>query len=173
MNKVREQGAVWVRDVLVNGLLASGIVPRFVRWRLLRLVGVRAEKSAVCAGLWLGTRRLEIGRESFINYGCRIDNTAWVRIGPRCDLGPQVSILTTTHLMDDQTRRAGAEKHMSVSIGAGVWIGARATLLPGVTVGDGAVIAAGALVTRDCEPHTLYAGVPARAVRTLSRTDSA
>lgn len=167
MNRMRKQAAVWIRDVVVNGLLASGFVPRVLRWRLLRLVGVRAERSAVCAGLWLGTRRLEIGHDAFINYGCRIDNTAWVRIGPRCDLGPEVSILTTTHLMDDPTRRAGVERHESVVIGAGVWIGARATLLPGVTVGDGVVIAAGALVTRDCEPHTLYAGVPARAVRPL------
>jgi len=168
VNRIRQQAAVWVRDVLVNGLLASGIIPRFVRWRLLRFVGVRAEKSAVCAGLWLGTPRLEIGQDAFINYGCRIDNTAWVRIGPRCDLGPEVSILTTTHRMDDPTRRAGVERHQGVAIGAGAWIGARATLLPGVTVGEGAVIAAGALVTRDCEPNTLYAGVPARAVRSLA-----
>lgn len=151
-----------VRDLVLNTLVASSLVPRPLRWRLLRLLGASVDRSAINAGLWLGSRRLAIGPGTFVNYGCRIDNNAeFVRIGARCSLAPEVLILTATHEVGGPSERAGRLRDAPVTIGDGVWIGARAVILPGVTIGDGAVIAAGSVVTADCEAHALYAGAPA------------
>ncbi|MGI2292887.1 acyltransferase [Paenibacillus sp. GXUN7292] len=67
------------------------------------------------------------------------------------------------------SKRAGESDRKPVTIGKGCWIGARATILPGVTVGDGCVIAAGAVVTKDCEPDSLYAGVPAIKIKSIEK----
>jgi acetyltransferase-like isoleucine patch superfamily enzyme len=69
--------------------------------------------------------------------------------------------------MGSRERRYAGLEALPVTIGAGVWVGARAMIMPGVTIGDGAVIAAGAVVTKDVPPNTLVAGVPARIVREL------
>jgi maltose O-acetyltransferase len=150
------------RDLLLNVIVASNLVPRPLRWRLLRWLGMPVDRSAINAGVWLGSRRLAIGRGTFINYGCRIDNNnEFVRIGTRCSIAPEVLILTATHEIGAPAERAGRLVDAPVTIGDGVWIGARAVVLAGVTIGDGTVIAAGAVVTSDCEAHALYAGVPA------------
>ncbi|WP_308493924.1 acyltransferase [Microbacterium terrisoli] len=73
--------------------------------------------------------------------------------------------VTATHVVGDATRRAAAATSAPIVVGDGVWIGARAIILPGVSIGDGCVIAAGAVVARDCEPHGLYGGVPAMRIR--------
>lgn len=157
-----------VRDVVLNGIVASGLVPRPLRWRLLRWLGASVEKSAINPGVWLGSRRLTVGRGSFINGGCRIDNNAaFVHIGARCSIAPEVLILTSTHEVGGPLERAGRLRDAPVKIGDGVWIGARAVIHPGVTIGDGAVIAVGAVVVSDCDAHSLYAGVPAVLKRAL------
>ncbi len=74
---------------------------------------------------------------------------------------------TTTHKMGTSERRAKEVIEKSIVIGSGTWIGARATIIPGVYVGNGCVIAAGAIVSKDCEPNGLYAGVPARRIKNL------
>lgn len=151
-----------VRDLVLNVIVASSLVPRPLRWRLLRYLGASVDKSAINPGVWLGSRRLTVGRGSFINGGCRIDNNAeFVHIGARCSIAPEVVILTATHELGGPLERAGRVLDAPVTIGDGVWIGARAVILPGVTIGDGVVIAAGAVVTSDCDAHALYAGVPA------------
>ncbi|WP_197471648.1 DapH/DapD/GlmU-related protein [Microbacterium oleivorans] len=76
-------------------------------------------------------------------------------------------ILTSTHHQGPSHQRAAIARTKPVIIGDGVWIGAGSVILPGVQVGAGAVIAAGSVVNRDCEPDAMYAGVPARKVRSL------
>ena len=157
---------IW-RDLMFNSIVASILVPRGLRWRLLRLLGARVKRSSICAGMWLGSARLEIGESTFINYDCTIDNSATVSIGARCDIGRGVTILTTNHEMASHRRRAGNAIHEPVSIGDGVWIGANVTILPGVRIAEGAVIGAGAVVARDCESDAVYVGTPARLLRRL------
>ena len=82
-------------------------------------------------------------------------------------LGHGVLILTSSHEFGDQWRRGGEHITAPVTIERGAWIGARGVLLPGVTIGHGAVVGAGAVVTTDVPPNTLVAGVPARTVRSL------
>ncbi|MFY0634718.1 MAG: sugar O-acetyltransferase [Vannielia sp.] len=100
----------------------------------------------------------------YINAFCTVLDTARVEIGARSMLGPGVHIYCADHHHDISGRREGLERALPVRIGAEVWIGGKATILPGVTVGDGAIVAAGAVVTRDVPPGAKVAGVPARAL---------
>lgn len=85
-------------------------------------------------------------------------------------LGPGVLVTSASHVMSSPRRRQGPVEPRPVRIGRGAWVGARAVILPGVTVGAGCVVAAGAVVTKDTEPDTLYGGVPARPLRQLEPT---
>jgi acetyltransferase-like isoleucine patch superfamily enzyme len=106
---------------------------------------------------------IEIGRDSYLNRRVEIVCKERVTIGADCAIAWDVLITDTNyHFLSD------AKPDATVEIGDHVWIGARATILPGVTIGSGAVIAAGAVVTHDVPSGTLVAGVPARPVRQVS-----
>jgi maltose O-acetyltransferase len=90
-----------------------------------------------------------------------------VSIGSNVFLAHDVALLTNTHEMGPSAQRAARTIGEPIVIEDGCWLGARVTVLPGVTIGRGCVIAAGALVTADCEADGLYLGIPARRVRTL------
>lgn len=141
------------------------------RW-LWRLAGVDADNGVcVCGGGWFyGPGEIRIGEGTWLSPGIRIYSHPQVPviIGARCDLGHEVSILTGSHEMGDQSRRAGRGTSGAVTIGNGCWIGARSLVLGGVTIGDGCVIAAGSVVTRDVPAHSLAAGVPAKVKRSLT-----
>ncbi len=156
-----------VRDVTLNAVIASPLVPTRARWLALRAVGMPVERCSVASRVWFGSSRVRVGRGTYIGHHCLFDTWAPITIGERCAIAMQVSFVTSSHELGGPERRAGPMTVRPVTVGDGVWIGARATVLPGVTIGEGAVVAAGAVVTDDCAPHTLYAGVPARAVRRL------
>ncbi|MGX9900552.1 DapH/DapD/GlmU-related protein [Arthrobacter sp. SA17] len=88
-------------------------------------------------------------------------------IGTSVAIGPFVRLITDNHLLGSPTRRAGQVHSLPITIGDGVWIGASVTIIGGIHVGDGAVIAAGSVVTKDVPPNTLVAGVPAVVKRSL------
>jgi maltose O-acetyltransferase len=98
----------------------------------------------------------------FMNYGCVLLDVCEIRIGTQTQIGPGVQIYTADHPRDAPSRRAGVEFGKPITIGANVWIGGHAILLPGVTVGDDAIIGAGSLVTRDVASGASIAGNPAR-----------
>jgi maltose O-acetyltransferase len=101
---------------------------------------------------------------AYLNAGCVILDSARVSIGDHSMLGPGVHIYCADHHGDAVKRREGIERALPVTIGRDVWIGGGAILLPGVTVGDRAIVAAGAVVSRDVAPDARVAGVPARAL---------
>lgn len=105
---------------------------------------------------------ISLGRHVRINFDCVILDSAEVRIGDYVLIGPKVCIATPGHDFPPEMRRVTSTRASPVVIGDDVWIGASATVLPGVTVGDGAVVGAGAVVTRDVPPGAKVAGVPAR-----------
>lgn len=107
-----------------------------------------------------------IGRNVFINQGCHFMDLGGLTIGDDVMIGPKVTLITAGHPVSPAERRNGIVMKPIV-IGSNVWIGAAATVLPGVTIGDGAVIAAGAVVSRDVPANTMAAGVPARVVKQL------
>lgn len=106
---------------------------------------------------------LVIGQNSVINQRCRLDSRGGLFIGCNVSVSEEVTILTADH----DAGSAGFEGRVRpVKIGDRVWIGTRVLILPGVTVGEGALIAAAAVVTRDVDPYTVVAGVPARQIGT-------
>lgn len=103
-----------------------------------------------------------LGKNSVINSRCRIDNRGQVIIGENVSISQEVIILTADHDIDSADFRG---QNKTVRIEDYVWIGTRVTILPGVTVGRGALIGAGSVVTRDVAPFTIVAGVPAKVIR--------
>lgn len=108
---------------------------------------------------------ITLGKNVFINFGCHFQDQGGITIGDRVFIGSNVVLATLNHDLDPARRHI--HHGQPIVIGNDVWIGANASILPGVTVGDGAIIAAGAVVTRDVPPRTVVAGVPAKAVKTL------
>jgi maltose O-acetyltransferase len=102
-----------------------------------------------------------LGAYSRVNRGCCLDARGPLDIGDNVSISPEVMILTASHLVDDPEFRVASRP---VVIEDHVWIGSRATILPGVTLGHGCVVAAGAVVTRDVAPLAIVAGIPARQV---------
>ena len=100
-------------------------------------------------------------------HRCYFDTRGPIAIGRSCDLGMEVMFCSSSHRAGPRSKRAGEYFHAPIVVGDGTWIGSRALILPGVTIGEGCIVAAGAVVTEDCAPDGLYAGVPARRVRDL------
>lgn len=117
------------------------------------------------AGDWRSL--FSIGNNSFVTGPLRINLGAEIRIGDDVNIGHDVMLLTVNHKIGNNWRRAGFSTFGPIVIGDGVWIASRAIVLPGVTIGRGAVVAAGAVVVRDVQPHTLVGGAPARVLRPL------
>lgn len=111
--------------------------------------------------------KISIGNDVSINRGCEffgaiVADGAYISIGNRCALAPHVRVLSATH---DYRSLDLPDQSKSVSIGNYVWIGAGATILPGVTIGDGAVVAASSVVTDDVAPFSIVGGNPARFIK--------
>ena len=141
-----------------------------LRAALLRLNGATVGKGCfVRGGLQIQEGfGLVLGDGVFVNAGCCFDLSAPIVIGSRAQLAYQVTLVTGGHEIGTHASRAGSHRPAPIHIGEGAWIGARATVLPGVAIGAGAVVAAGTLVTKDVPPDTLVAGVPAKPVRVLT-----
>ena len=105
---------------------------------------------------------IELGARFYANHHCVMLDAAPIRIGDDVMLGPAVHIYTVTHPLDAALRQSGIELAKPIQIGHRVWIGGGAILLPGITVGDDAVIAAGSVVTKDVPAGALVKGNPAR-----------
>ena len=108
---------------------------------------------------------VRIGKNVFINSGCCFQGQGAIEIGDGCQIGHQVVFATIDHGLEPENR---FDCHIApIRIGNNVWIGSHATVLKGVTVGDGAIIAAGAVVTKDVPARTVVGGVPAKLLRTV------
>ena len=107
---------------------------------------------------------ISLGHGVFMNFNCVILDVVAVSIGDHTQIGPGVQILTADHPRDPEVRKSGLENGREIHIGKNVWIGGGAIILPGVNVGDDAIIAAGAVVTKDVPPGATVAGVPAKVV---------
>jgi maltose O-acetyltransferase len=157
------------REALLNGAVNGPALPQFLRVHAWNLVGNRLDPTAgISPGCVLTKRRgLTVGPRTFVNYRCYFDLDAPITIGQDVQIGYDVAFVTGSHRIGAAEQRAGEPRAKPIVVEDGVWIGARTTLLGGVVVGEGCVIAAGAVVIRDCEPHGLYAGVPAERKRDL------
>ncbi|HDS1737806.1 MULTISPECIES: sugar O-acetyltransferase [Pseudomonas] len=105
---------------------------------------------------------ITVGANTFINFNCVILDVLPVHIGADCQIAPSVQIYTADHPLDPTVRRTGLESGRPVNIGNNVWIGGGAIILPGVSIGDDAVVGAGSVVTRDVPAGAVVVGNPAR-----------
>lgn len=121
-----------------------------------------ARGVSIGAGLYVDCRRhLKIGENTSINPFCHLDNRGGIEIGSNVSMSPGVYLITADH---DVQSPMLAGRQAPISIGDFVFIGAQAMILPGVSIGEGAVVAARAVVVRDVKPFTIVAGVPAKMV---------
>lgn len=123
-------------------------------------------------GLWIEPpfycdygSNIAIGKRVFMNFNCVILDVCEVEIGDYSMFGPAVQLYAATHPLDWRIRREGLENGKPIRIGSDVWIGGGAIICPGVTVGDRAVIGAGAVVRKDVPPGVVVAGNPAQTIR--------
>jgi acetyltransferase-like isoleucine patch superfamily enzyme len=158
-----------LRDFLINTLAGSPLTPRALRHAVYRLVGMHVETPGIMHScVFEGSAgNIVIGHSSFINTHCFLEAVASVRIGAQCGLAMHVMIVTSGHALAPDGHWTQQRTAEPVTLGDHVWVGARSIILPGVTVGEHCVIAAGSVVIRDCDAWGLYAGVPARKVRDL------
>lgn len=105
---------------------------------------------------------IRLGRGAFLNFNCVVLDVVEVTIGEGAQIGPAVQIYSADHPRDPSQRREGLELGRPVRIGRHVWIGGGAILLPGITIGDDAVVGAGSVVARDVEAGSTVVGNPAR-----------
>jgi maltose O-acetyltransferase len=144
-----------------------------IRTASLRALGLPIGRRSLFAGAVRITGSGSVADLLSIGPGCHItgplhiDLAAPVRIGARVYMGYDVMLVTVDHDLDDAAQRCGERVYRPVDIEDGVWLGSRVSVLPGVRIGRGAVVATGAVVTRDVPPNTLVGGVPARFIRNL------
>ncbi len=110
---------------------------------------------------------ISVGDQVFFNFNCVILDVTPVTIGNRCLFGPNVHLYAATHPLDAGIRGTLLENGKPISIGNDVWVGGGAIICPGVTIGDRAVIAAGAVVTKDVPSDVVVGGNPARFIKQL------
>jgi maltose O-acetyltransferase len=171
-----------LRLLVARALLA--MLPIHVGGRVraagLRLAGFRIGRGTIMAGMpaITGDRagagdaniydKLRIGSGCWLNVDCLFDLGASITVGNQVSFGHGVLVLTSTHHIGAPSQRAGGRVTEPVSIGDGAWLGSRCIIFPGVKIGAGAVVAAGAVVKENVPANGVVAGVPARIVKILA-----
>jgi maltose O-acetyltransferase len=145
---------------------------RAYRWKryVYRTAGIDVDDGVriVSSVTFLGQCSFSIGRDTFVGWGTLIigGGESRIRIGQCVDIGPRVTILAGTHEIDmNGTHAAGPGVSRDILIGNGAWLGGGSVLLPGVSIGEMAVIGAGSVVVRDIPPYTIAVGNPCRPIR--------
>jgi len=137
-----------------------------IREQLSAIIGIKLDESTtVFVPFYTNFGRfIQIGKNVFINHACSFLDMGGITIEDDVLIGPKVNLITENHPLDPVYRRALITKPIVVKRKA--WIGAAATILPGVTIGENAVVAAGAVVTTDVPANAIVGGVPAKVIRT-------
>jgi acetyltransferase-like isoleucine patch superfamily enzyme len=132
------------------------------RWYLTGILRLRIGRGvAVHMGCFIAGRHISIGDHTVINRGTYLDGRQPLRIGSNVSISPECYILTLDHRVDSPDFAA---EPGPVAIGDYAWLGARAMILPGADLGEGAVVGAGAVVTKPVAPYIIVAGVPAKPI---------
>lgn len=137
-----------------------------------QLLGGFGENSVVLPPLRCDYgKHIFVGKETFINYNLTVLDVCHVTIGDRTLIGPNVSIYAAGHPIAPEDRATQWEYGAPVHIGNDVWIGGSCVILAGVNIGEGSVVGAGSVVTRDVPPNTVVVGNPARVLREITPQD--
>ena len=134
---------------------------RVLGWRIGPKATILMGQHIQMAGIRSSGMKVSVGRGTVINHGCLLYTTGGLVIGEQVSISSGVWLVTGTH---DMNGPLFPDSYKPIVIGNHAWIGVRATILAGVTIGEGAVVMAGAVVTRDVSPYTVVGGVPAKIV---------
>jgi maltose O-acetyltransferase len=147
---------------------ASAADPQAGRAALTELLGELGEGTEVRAPLRVDYgSQITIGPRTFVNFGAVLLDVARITIGADVQIGPNVQLLTPTHPVEPEPRRAKLEAARPITIGDNVWLGGGVIVCPGVTIGENTVVGAGAVVTRDLPANVMAVGNPARVIREI------
>jgi acetyltransferase-like isoleucine patch superfamily enzyme len=162
-----EAWKVVFRTIELSAALNASTNIEQIRERLSEIIGQQIDKSTTVFVPFHTNfgRHIKLGKNVFINHGCTFLDLGGIVIEDDTLIGPQVNIVTENHPIDPTKRKMLDLK--SIVIKRNAWIGANATILPGVTVGENSIVAAGAVVTKDVPANTIVAGVPARIIKEI------
>lgn len=159
--------AVHCLNVLSN-IMPDERASSLIRSILLNILGNNISRKAILnGGGRICGKGLTVAPGVFINRGCFFDLTGAIQIESNCTIGHGVTFITAEHEIGPKSKRAGAVTGRPIVVHEGAWVGANVTILPGVEVGEGSVIGAGSLVTKNVPKNTLVLGVPAKVQRIL------
>jgi acetyltransferase-like isoleucine patch superfamily enzyme len=159
--------AVVDRTIKLSARLNNSTGIDQIREILSEIMGAELDKSTTVFTPFYTNfgRFITIGKRVFINHACSFLDMGGITIEDDVMIGPKVNLITENHPLNSSDRRALISK--PIIIKRNTWIGAAATILSGVTIGENAVVAAGAVVTTNVPPNTVVAGVPAKHIKNI------
>jgi acetyltransferase-like isoleucine patch superfamily enzyme len=165
-----EYPKVWevvTRTIKLSAELNASTDVDQIRERLSEIIGSQLDKSTVIFVPFYTNfgRFIQIGKNVFINHACTFLDQGGITIEDNVLIGPKVNLITENHPLDPANRKALICKPFVVKRNA--WIGAAATIMPGVTIGENAVVAAGAVVGKDVPANTVVGGIPAKIIKSI------
>jgi acetyltransferase-like isoleucine patch superfamily enzyme len=166
-----EMGDAWevvFRTQRLSPALNASISIDEIRERLSDIIGTEIDKSTTVFVPFYTNfgKHIKLGKNVFINHACTFLDLGGIMIEDDVQIGPKVNLITENHPVDPAKRKYLDLKPIVVKRNA--WIGAAATILPGVTIGENSIVAAGAVVNRDVPDNTIVGGVPAKVLRTIA-----
>jgi acetyltransferase-like isoleucine patch superfamily enzyme len=171
--EMREAWEVVFRAQRLSPALNASTTIDEMRERLSELIGSVIDKSSAIFVPFHTNfgRHIKIGKNVFINHACSFLDLGGITIEDDVQIGPRVNLVTENHPIDPTTRKNLELK--SIIIKRNAWIGAGATILPGVTIGENSIVAAGAVVNKDVPPNTIVGGIPAKLIKSINTIISA
>ncbi|AIK96628.1 sugar O-acetyltransferase [Candidatus Paracaedibacter acanthamoebae] len=138
-----------------------------IRHYLSEIIGTKIDDSTtIFAPFYTNFGRfIQIGKNVFINHACSFLDMGGITIEDEVLIGPKVNLITENHPLNPNDRQALITKPVTIKRKA--WIGANATILPGVTIGENSIVAAGAVVSRDVPDNVIVGGVPAKIIKQI------
>jgi acetyltransferase-like isoleucine patch superfamily enzyme len=165
MRQVFAAGIKWATNHIINSIPSYTLRHAWYRnilgWRIGTKAAILMGQHVQMAGVRSSGQKVSIGKGTVINQGCLLYTTGGLVIGENVSISSGVWLVTGTHDINDPQF---VDLYKPIVIGDHVWIGMRATILAGITIGEGAVVMAGAVVTHDVPPYAIVGGIPARVV---------
>ena len=160
---------IYLKRYLVN---FASILPQPLRKIVYKLSGFKANNLEIRKNVFMDIPdNVKFGKNCFINRDVKFNvgysREAKIELSENVYVGCNVIFSCVSHEIGNSEKRAGRNIYKSIFVGKGTWIGANSTILPGVKIGEGAVIAAGAVVNKDVEKNCMYGGVPAKLIKHL------
>jgi len=163
MSRLREE-AYAVKEMLVQMNVSSN--PEEITQLLSRILNKELQNVAVFTPIYINCgKSISIGKNVFINFDCTFLTLGGITIEDDVLIGPKVSLITENHPINPQERKGLIAKPIHIKRNA--WIGANVTILPGVTIGENAIVAAGAVVSKDVPDNVIVGGIPAKIIKNI------